>query len=119
MNSPDAYSLVFSTCIKSTIRLIGYLILLSILTDIIMRRPFLEKNVKRFRFLGWGALVYALYGLAEFLFKDTDLDHVGKTLLAFSDTDVFEVLMLSLCLFALAEVFKHGLVLRQEQDLTV
>ena len=28
-------------------------------------------------------------------------------------------LVTALCLFALAEVFKHGLVLRQEQDLTV
>jgi Protein of unknown function (DUF2975) len=94
----------------------GSWILLKLISDIRQNRPFQMKNIQRIRFHAWGALVYlvlAFFRTSIFMIESGP-SFRGKLMLGPSPA-----LVGVLCLFALAQVFKHGLVLRQEQDLTV
>ena len=94
----------------------GNWILIQLISDVRHHRPFQIKNVKRIRLLAWAALGYLVFSFfrSSVVMTAAGLSFKGTILASPSPA-----LIGALCLFAIAEVFKHGLVLRQEQDLTV
>ena len=89
------------------------------LGDLRAGRPFLEKNVQRLVFIGWGFLAFAAYKISTESLTSYHAGGIKQVFTNLIDITADVPILISLCLFALAEVFKHGLVLRREQDLTV
>ncbi len=69
--------------------------------------------------LGCGFLLYAGYKVFALIIKSYNGRGGSEVFTLWLDSDADLYLMIALGIFVLAEVFKHGLVLRQEQDLTV
>ena len=108
----EAVTLITSELVKFG----GVLVLWMLIRDTRRKRPFNPINVSRIRWLAWGIV---LSGFLDFWYR---LNHGGITFggkLSFPYVPVPPEFLAALCLFALAEVFRHGLALRQEQDLTV
>ncbi len=112
------HGLIESSCV-SIVRLVATYIALSMLSDLRAGRPFLEKNVQRLVFIGWGFLAFAAYKILNESVTNYHAGGIKQIFTNLLDTTADVPILISLCLFALAEVFKHGLVLRQEQDFTV
>ena len=94
----------------------GTCILLDLILKVRQHRPFEMENVGRIRFLAWGALAYLIFtAMHPFVVVAV----AGKSIHWTLNLSPSPALIGVLFLFALAEVFKHVLVLRQEQDLTV
>ena len=98
------------------------ILLRRIFTTMMVGTPFLPENVLRIRWLGWIVIVAAIVeqiikvGLGLLV-----LDHVTSTGL---DIDYrfdlnLAALFLGLIILALSEVFRHGMNLQAESDLTV
>ncbi|MGY2896952.1 DUF2975 domain-containing protein [Deinococcus sp. UYEF24] len=116
---PSLYPFLLSVGLKSIARLTMYFILISMITDVSLGKAFATKNVSRLRVLGSGFLLYAAYKVLALIVENSRNHSFSEISSLLLTSDVDTVLMIALGLFALAEVFKHGLVLRQEQDLTV
>ena len=98
----------------------GTCILLDLISNVRQHRPFeMEfemENVGRIRFLAWGALAYLIFTAVH---PFVVVPVAGKSIHWMLNLSPSPALIGVLFLFALAEVFKHVLVLRQEQGLTV
>lgn len=117
--SPGLYTHLLLVGFKSLARLTMYLILISIITDVSLGKAFATKNISRLRVLGSGFLLCAAYEVLTLIIGNYRDHSVSEVFYLLFTSDVDTVLMIALGLFALAEIFKYGLVLRQEQDLTV
>ena len=94
---------------------------------------FTEGNVKLVRLLGWNFLGYAILSLGVTVWSSARIGHYLETHIAFEGVKVITIwshpilviipvignLVYGLLLLALAEVFRHGLTLKQDTDLTV
>lgn len=102
--------------VLSLLYVFGTWVLLDLISSVRRNRPFQRKNIGRIRLLAWGALAYQVFTVLRLFFVMTA---TGKNYHWSLNLSPSPALIGVLCLFVLAEVFKHGLVLRQEQDLTV
>jgi hypothetical protein len=94
---------------------------------------FTESNVKLVRLLGWNFLGYAILSFGITVWSSARIGHYLDTHIAFEGVKASTIwahpslviiplignLVYGLLLLALAEVFSHGLTLKQDTDLTV
>lgn len=95
----------------------GLWALFVLVRDVRRGQPFAAQHPARLRLVAWGFLVFAVLAWLSPL-----VQVLPGGALSIGGSMKFRAapeLLLSLCLFALAEVFRHGLALRQDTDLTV
>ncbi|MDP2401344.1 MAG: DUF2975 domain-containing protein [Actinomycetota bacterium] len=101
----------------------AFLVLLRQMTaSIVAGDPFAEANIGRIRAIGWLTVALELFrGAAQFglsIIMQTTSTMSGYQVLSFGGWN-FGVFIIGLALLVLAEVFRHGLQLQSDADLTV
>jgi Protein of unknown function (DUF2975) len=95
----------------------GLWVLFMLVRDVRRGQPFAAQHPARLRLVAWGFLVFAVLAWLS------PLVHVlPGGVVSIGGSMKFKPapeLLIALCLFALAEVFRHGFALKQETDLTV